>query len=282
MNDRRGSCTACAAPLIPPARWKSQLMSNRVRSAPATFASPASVFILVAGLKRLSFPPEEITMRRLLCLPVLLVCLTVVAADDKLPPLLFEDNFSNGADRWEPRDAKIWKVIDADGGKAYSLFSNKTEFKPMHRSPFLYSLIKDATVGDFILDVKCKSTIKDYPHRDLCFVFGHQDNDHYYYTHLGRKADDHANQIFIVNGADRTKISTKTTEGTPWTDNWHHVKVVRKVADGTIQVFFEDMKTPAQIATDKTFIWGRVGVGSFDDIGDFREVKLYGVKAEKK
>lgn len=35
-------------------------------------------------------------------------------------------------------------------------------------------------------------------------------------------------------------------------------------------------------ATDKTFAWGRVGVGSFDDTGNWQDVKLRGVKAEKK
>jgi hypothetical protein len=221
-------------------------------------------------------------MRRLLCLPPLFAALALLfAAEDKAPPLLFEDDFGKGADRWEPSDPKAWKVIDAKGGKAYSLFNKKSEFTPPHRSPLHYALVKDLSVGDFVLDVRCKSTIADYPHRDLCFFFGYQDKAHFYYAHLGKKTDDHCNQIFIVNGADRKKISTKTTDGTPWTDDWHHVKVVRKVADGTIEVFFDDMKAPAMTATDKTFTWGRVGVGSFDDTGDFREVKVYGVKAEK-
>jgi hypothetical protein len=217
-------------------------------------------------------------MRYLLCLPLLFMGFTILAADDKMPPLVFEDDFKKGADHWEPSDPKVWKVIDAKDGKAYSLFENKTEFKPPHRSPFLYALVKDLTVGDCILDVKCKSTIKDYPHRDLCFLFGYQDRDHFYYAHLGKKTDDHCNQIFIVDGADRKKISTKTTEGTPWTDDWHHVRIVRKVADGTIEVFFDDMKTPIMTATDKTFTSGRVGIGSFDDTGDFRDVKVYGIK----
>jgi hypothetical protein len=198
------------------------------------------------------------------------------------PPLVFEDDFSKGADRWEPTDSKVWKVIDVKDGKAFSLFDNKTEFKPPHRSPLLFALVKDVTVGDFILDVKCKSTIKDYPHRDLCFIFCYQDNAHFYYAHLGKKTDDHCNQIFIVDGADRKKISTKTNEGTPWTDDWHHVKIVRKEYYlGPINVYFDDMEKPIMTASDTTFTWGRVGIGSFDDTGDFCQVKLYGDKVEK-
>jgi len=77
-------------------------------------------------------------------------------------------------------------------------------------------------------------------------------------------------------------ISTRTTEGTNWTDDWHHVKVVRKTADGTIEVYWDDMKTPVQIATNKTFLKGRVGVGSFDDLGQFDNVVVRGVQITEK
>jgi hypothetical protein len=34
-------------------------------------------------------------------------------------------------------------------------------------------------------------------------------------------------------------------------------------------------------AVDKDFTWGRVGLGSFDDEGDFDNFKLSGVEVEK-
>jgi hypothetical protein len=58
--------------------------------------------------------------------------------------------------------------------------------------------------------------------------------------------------------------------------------VVRSVADGTIEVYFDDMKKPVMTATDRTFLWGRVGVGSFDDTGNWADVKVWGVKAQPK
>ena len=85
-----------------------------------------------------------------------------------------------------------------------------------------------------MLEVKLQSTVKDYDHRSLVLVFGYQDPAHFYYVHFGKKTDDHANQIFIVNGAPRLKISTKTTPGTAWDDAWHEVKIVRNVGDGSI------------------------------------------------
>jgi len=190
-------------------------------------------------------------------------------------PLLYQDNFEKGADRWEPTDPKAWKVIAQGDNHVYSQFQ-QSKYKPPHRSPLNIALLKDVRVGDFVLEAKLQSTARDYPHRDMCLFFGHQDPAHFYYVHLGQRTDDHANQIFLVNGADRTKISTKTTKGTPWDDKWHRVKIVRTVADGSIAVYFDDMKTPVMTATDKTFAWGRVGIGSFDDTGNWDDVRLYG------
>ena len=134
------------------------------------------------------------------------------------------------------------------------------------------------TVSDFELDVSLQSTVKDYNHRSLVIVFGYQDPAHFYYVHFGKKTDDHANQIFIVNGAPRSKISTKTTPGTPWDDAWHRVKIVRTVGDGNTAVYFDDMHTPVMTAADKTFAWGQIGVGAFDDLGNFDDVELRGIK----
>lgn len=201
----------------------------------------------------------------------------VAMADGKDAPLVFQDDFRTGAGRWEPTDTAAWKVIDVGMGKAFSQFKQST-YKPPHRSPFNFALVKDLIVGDCVLEARVVSTARDYPHRDVCLIFGHRDPAHFYYVHFGQKTDDHANQIFIVNGADRTKISTKTTDGTKWNNDWHRVRVTRNVATGDIHVYFDDMKDPCMTATDKTFPAGRVGVGSFDDTADWTDVTVRGVK----
>jgi hypothetical protein len=73
-------------------------------------------------------------------------------------------------------------------------------------------------------------------------------------------------------------ITLRTTGGTDLTDEWTHVKVVRNVADGTIEVYWDDMKTPVQTAQSRIFTWGRVGLGSYDDLGNFDNVVLRGVR----
>lgn len=202
-------------------------------------------------------------------------------AEDKQLPVVLEEDFEKGADRWQPFDEKQWQVKKDGDGHVYSQHEKKSTFKPPHRSPTNIALLKDVIVGDMVLDVKVKSTHPDYGHRDACLVFGYQDPANYYYVHLGAKTDDHANQIFIVKDAPRLKISTKTNPGTKWTDEWHRVRVVRKVADGTIEIYFDDMETPCMTASDKTFAWGQIGIGTFDDTADYDNIVLRGVKVKK-
>jgi hypothetical protein len=58
------------------------------------------------------------------------------------------------------------------------------------------------------------------------------------------------------------------------------VKIVRRVREGTIEVYFDDLKTPVMTATDKTFAWGQIGIGTFDDTSMWDDVKLYGERAK--
>jgi len=202
------------------------------------------------------------------------------AADDL--PIVFEENFEKGADHWQPLDEKQWQIKKTDKGQVYSQHEKKSTYQPPHRSPTNVALLKDVTVGDLVLTAKVQSTHPDYGHRDAVIVFGYQDPAHFYYVHLGKQADDHANQIFIVNNEARKKISITSTSGTNWDDNWHNVKVVRKVADGTIEIFYDDMTKPVMTAKDETFKWGRIGVGTFDDTSDWDDIVVRGVKVEKK
>ncbi len=212
---------------------------------------------------------------------LLMFAISAAPAGEKKLDLLFEDDFEKGADRWQPTDPKAWRIVKTDKGSVYNQFQ-MSKYQPPFRSPHNISLVKDLVVDDFTLEAKVQSTGKDVDHRDMCLFFGYQDPAHFYYVHIAKKTDDHANQIFIVNNEARKKISTKTTPGTPWDDGWHRVKIVRRIGDGTIEIFLGDMKTPIMTAQDKTFAWGRVGLGSFDDSGNWDDVRVWGERVEKK
>ena len=197
-------------------------------------------------------------------------------------PLLLAEDFTGGAGRWEPTEADAWKIETVGGLPVYALGKPQKDYQPKVRSPLHYSLVKDLDVADFNLDVTLQSTVKDYGHRDLCLFLGWQDPEHFYYVHLAKAADPHAHSVFLVNGADRVSIATERTQGVEWGDTAHRVRVRRDTESGAIDVFFDDLTKPIIKAVDKTFLHGRIGVGSFDDQGRFTTVRLRGKAATKR
>lgn len=219
------------------------------------------------------------------------------AADERELPLVLEEDFERGMDRWQTTDpdpaSGVWRIVEArlaatriaseaERGRAAAVnhvlrVTGQSKYEPPHRSPHSIAWLKDVVIGDFVLTARVQNTNPGAgPHRDLCFFWGYQDPAHYYYVHLGAKPDPAACQIFIVNNAPRTAITVDEAKGTPWTDGWHNVKVVRRVADGAMEVYFDDMEKPLMTARDTTFGPGRIGLGTFDDNGNFDDVVLRG------
>lgn len=218
-------------------------------------------------------------MNRSLALALLLALVTTRASLAADLPLVAEDDFEQGAARWQPTDADAWQVVETNEGQVFAQHK-QSNYKPPHRSPLNIALLRDVDVTDFVLTARVRSTTRDYNHRDMCLFFGYQDPAHFYYVHLGQRTDDHANQIFIVDDAPRLKISEKTTLGTPWDHEWHDVKIVRRASDGLIEIYFDDLETPVMTAHDQTFSHGQIGLGSFDDTGQWDNVKLHGTLLE--
>lgn len=183
---------------------------------------------------------------------------------------------------FEMSDSKVWKISSNKKGKCLELF-NQSNYTPPVRSPFNIALIKNVWVQDFILEVKMNQNGREYGHRDLCLMFGITNASNFYYTHIASKSDKHANSIFIVNDEPRTSIVSERTDGTSWgeVDSWHTVRVVRKVKEGTIEIYFDDMDKPIMKASDTHFKSGYIGLGSFDDTGKFDDIKIWAPKTVK-
>lgn len=190
-------------------------------------------------------------------------------------PLVFSEDFEHGNDRWETTDGTAWTLQKHDGNHVFGLNRRKSNYEPEHRSPHNIALIKDIEVEDFVLIYKVRSTKDTGGHRDCCTFFCHQDPNHFYYVHLGAKPDPHSGQIMIVDDAPRKALTDNKRE-VPWDDDWHTVKIVRDGKAGTIEVYFDDMEEVHMRVVDRTFGKGRVGIGSFDDMNDFDDIRLYG------
>jgi hypothetical protein len=198
--------------------------------------------------------------------------------------LLYEDFTTGGSlDRFTFSDEAAWRygmdeepVIDeANMPRTYMALHKSSQFKPPHRSPLSYALVKDLTLTDFDLQFEVAQTGRNYAHRDLCFFFGFVDEAHYYYVHLATEPDPNAHNVFLVDGAARRPLCPVPEAGIDWGEpgQWHTVRLCRKGAEGHLQVFFDGGLTHE--TSDATLPAGRIGFGSFDDTGRIRQLTVW-------
>lgn len=189
----------------------------------------------------------------------------------------FFDNFEEGtAKNWEPNNPKNWEVIKENNNRYYHL-KTPGKMKGPIRKPGAFSLIKDLNFTDFAmrLRAKCLKSVETRG-RDIILVFGYQDPTHFYYAHISNYHDNVHNSILIVNGEDRKPILTGESIPRLKDKKFYNIRLRRETESGLIEVYVDDFDFPIMTAVDKTFIWGRVGVGSFDDTGGFDDVKVVG------
>lgn len=212
----------------------------------------------------------------------------VLGANFPAPPagfkLQYEQNFTGARPIGDFvfSDAKAWRISGEPGQMALELFG-KSRYEPKDRSPFNIALVADKVFADFVLEVEVTSTVKPYNHQDICLFFGFEATNQFYYAHIAVRPDPHAHNVFIVNEAPRLAIAKEVSEGVTWGEGqWHKVRIVRKLDEGSIKVYFDDFSKPIMIAGDKTFTKGYIGFGSFDDLGKFRNLKIYSPAIETK
>lgn len=194
--------------------------------------------------------------------------------------VVFTEDFESGLDRWEILDEATWRLKESDGNTTLEITKRESDYKPPVRSPGHVALIKDLELESFEMTFRVRSTKDTGNHRDCCVFFAYQDNQRFYYVHLGAKPDPHSGQIMIVDGAPRLAL-TKNDRQTPWDDEWHNVRLVRQMPKGSIDVYFDDMESPLMSVNHTQFRSGRIGIGSFDDMNEFDDVRVRRLANEK-
>jgi hypothetical protein len=145
------------------------------------------------------------------------------------------------------------------------------------RRPGTLAILKTAPLRIATIQADIHSTAPiDVVRRDLDFVVSYESPARFYYIHLAGVTDDVHNGIFLVNNADRVRIGTPKPRPQLQDTAWHHIKVQRDGDSGRISVFANGSVTPVMAAVDTTIRIGRMGVGSFDDTGEFRRIIVTG------
>ncbi|GAA3823798.1 hypothetical protein GCM10022226_50460 [Sphaerisporangium flaviroseum] len=189
------------------------------------------------------------------------------------------------AESWAPVTPAKWsfpgrEVVLAEAGQS----------RPGPRRPFEYAVL---SAGPEFRSVRVDGEVRlDTPveitNRDVIIVFGYRSDTEFYYAHLSTDNTIYPhNGIFVVNNADRVRIEDQWDEvhsrGAPpaVTDaNWHRVRVKHCAASGEIAVYVDGARTPLMTAVDTTFGSGRVGFGSFDNIGRLRALEVTGTRVD--
>ncbi len=210
----------------------------------------------------------------LLCSAAAVVAATLAVAVHAGPvirSIQFSDNFTSPTlDQWQFPYAQDWEVGTEGPLHFLHMLRNREPLVP--RRPMQFALIKGANVGSFTFQARMRRN-----GHSLLMVFSYVDTLHFYYTHLsvnpGTKIDVH-NGIFIVDGGPRRRIAGMEAAPALPDQNWHTVRVERDVRTAGIRVFVDGEQTPRFSAKDSTFTCGQVGLGSFDETGDFADVRL--------
>jgi hypothetical protein len=236
--------------------------------------SVASLPVLLTG-DRLSYK------RKLRCLGTLLVGIGLAASwEFFISParagaagrtLAFHDDFSSGnLNNWSMPYPSDWEVLSEDG--LHYLHMKRSRPPGVPRRPLQFARLKKIRVGSFDLEANVRRQ-----GGSMIIVFNYVDTLHFYYVHLsvnpGRQIAVH-NGIFIVDGGPRRRIAGIDAPAALPDRSWHTVRIVRDVGSGAIRVFVDHHTKPLFVTIDRTFSCGEIGVGSFDETGDFAKIRL--------
>ncbi len=182
------------------------------------------------------------------------------------------EDFEHGSlAAWQFPYPEDWEILGEAGNHFLHMRRNRPPGVP--RRPLQFARLKGVNVGSFELRTRLRREGKS-----MIVVFNCVDTLHFYYTHLsvdrGTEQPVH-NGIFLVDGGPRKRITGTEAEPALPDREWHMVRVVRNARAGSIQVFADNRSSPLFSVVDRTFTCGQIGIGSFDETGDFDDLQLW-------
>ncbi len=184
--------------------------------------------------------------------------------------------------RWRVPALKDWKLEDAGGVPTLSLVvPTPAQPSPKPRRPIQFALA-DTPAFD---RVTIEAEIKQEParqrnrHTSIIFVYAYRDPGHFNYVHFSvdaAKQQPVHNGFFHVYGGDRVRMSSEEGPPTLIGEDWHKVRFVYDGVTGKAEAWVDGKTSPSMRAVDLSLGAGKVGIGSFFDLGSFRNVSIKG------
>ncbi|MFN7992030.1 MAG: hypothetical protein U0Q18_00420 [Bryobacteraceae bacterium] len=182
---------------------------------------------------------------------------------------------------WQVPVREDWRVQKVDGVETLELTVPRPSTQP--RRPTQYALAETEPYRKLTLELEVKqepAAIRNR-HNSLMFVYAWRDRDHFNYVHISvdaAKAQPVHNGVFHVYGGDRVRISSEEGPAALKDESWHKVKLVYDGDAGRVDVWVDGQTSASLRGVDLSLGAGKFGIGSFFDMGSFRNVKVSGVK----
>lgn len=181
--------------------------------------------------------------------------------------------------RWKVPVAADWKIEDVDGAPVIELLVPRPSTEPRRPTQFAIAETPDFLTVTVEVEVKKEPASLRNRHTSLMIAYAYRDLDHFNYAHLsvdsGEQQEVH-NGIFHVYGGDRVRISPREGLGAFSDERWYKVRLVYDGRSGDVRVWVDGKTSPSLHAVDTALKAGKVGIGSFFDMGQFRNVKIHG------
>jgi hypothetical protein len=179
---------------------------------------------------------------------------------------------------WIVYNPADWNISQDNGTPVLHLVTPRNPL-PGPRRPIQFAIAETQNFGDVTVEGDVRPL-----QRSLMIVFSYQDASHFDYAHLSidtAKKQSHHNGVFHVYEGERVRISSPDGPAAfPETKHWYHVKLVHREKTGSVDVFVDGHAIPALHAVDLSLTTGKLGLGSFDETADFKNVKISGSAAK--
>jgi hypothetical protein len=180
---------------------------------------------------------------------------------------LAADSIDAFGQKWRVPNASEWVFQD---GALVMLAARPQEANP--RYPIQYALLEGQEFQSFVLECEVKRESGS-----LILVYNWKDSAHFNYAHLSVDSPEKQivhNGIFHVYGSDRSRISKGIGAGSLPTTEWTKVKMTYDASSGRVVVEVGGQKYPSLEAVDVSLTSGKIGLGSFFETAQFRNLKI--------
>lgn len=174
--------------------------------------------------------------------------------------------------RWSVPIQSEWAVDGTGKDQVLRMLVARPSTQP--RRPAQFALAETAPFDEVTIEAEVKRD-----RSSLIIVYAWRDSEHFNYAHLSVDAPTKQpvhNGIFHVYGGDRVRISREEGPGALPDADWTPVKLTYSAKTGEVRVEVAGKLLSSLRAVDLSLGAGRVGLGSFFETAQFRNVRIRG------